>query len=49
MPLMGIFLKCSIVAIFLLYHFSQVSEYVIKYYWVRDQAGHQMVANDLFP
>lgn len=21
----------------------------IKYYWVRDQAGHQMGENDLFP
>lgn len=25
------------------------SKCVIKYYWVRDHAGHQMVANDLFP
>jgi hypothetical protein len=47
--LVGMFLKCAIVAIFLLYHFSQVSKCVIKYYWVRDQAGHQMVENDLFP
>lgn len=22
---------------------------VIKHYWVRDHAGHQMVENDLFP
>lgn len=48
-PLRGMFFKCASVATFLLCHFSQVLKCVTKYYWVRDQAGHQMVENDLFP
>lgn len=35
-PLVRIFLKCAVVAVFLLYHFSKVSKRVIKYYWVRE-------------
>lgn len=35
-PLVRIFQKCAVVAVFLPYHFSQVSKSVIKYYWVRE-------------
>ena len=44
----NVFKMCDYCSISTLSFFTDF-KYFIKYYWVRDHAGHQMVQNDLFP